>query len=227
MNALTSSILLLSATYIQSFTPAASSNIVGNPQQRTSTTSTTALDATTVGLYFGTVGGNTKTVANHIKAAADADATVTFCEIEDLSSVDAFTQHDALIIGAPTWNTGAEKQRTLTGWDQWLYDVLPGLASEMKGKKVAFFGVGDQGDYPFNYCDSVGELHSEFERVGCDVKYGRTSTEGYYHVSSKAQVDEEEPVFYGLCCDENQQPDQSEDRCIKWIAQLKSEEFFA
>jgi len=147
MNALTSSILLLSATCIQSFTPAASN--IGNP--RTSSAATTALDAT-VGLYFGTVGGNTKTVANHIKAAADADAdnTVTFCEIEDLSSPDAFTQHDALIIGAPTWNTGAEKQRTLTGWDQWLYDVLPGLASKMSGKKVAFFGVGDQGDYPFN-----------------------------------------------------------------------------
>jgi len=180
-----------------------------------------------VGLYFGTVGGNTKTVANYIKTAADADNDITFCEIEDLSSPDAFTQHDVLIIGSPTWNTGADTQRTLTAWDQWLYDVLPGLETKMKDKKVAFFGVGDQGDYPFNFCDSIGELYSEFGKVGCDVNYGRTSTEGYMHVTSKAQVDEGTPIFYGLICDENQQPDQSEARSEKWVAQLKEEGFFA
>ena len=75
-------------------------------------------------------------------------------------------------------------------------------------------------------CDAVGELYSEFTKAGCDVNYGRTSTDGYMHVNSKAQVDETEPIFYGLCMDENQQADQSQPRAEAWVAQLKEEGFF-
>lgn len=132
-------VLLLSTRAVVSFAPALP----------TSPVSTTQLDAT-VGIYFGTVGGNTKTCANHImnSVTASANNDVTICEIENLQDPKEFTRHDALIIGAPTWNTGAEKERTLTGWDAWLYNTLPTL--DLKEKKVALFGVGDQGDYPFN-----------------------------------------------------------------------------
>lgn len=136
-NILGASLLLLS-TGVHSFAPIA---VVP------STTTTTQLDAS-VGIYYGTVGGNTKICANHIMKAAEADNDVTICEIEDLKDPQEFCKHDALIIGSPTWNTGAEKERTLTGWDNWLYYTLPSL--DLKEKKVALFGVGDQGDYPFN-----------------------------------------------------------------------------
>lgn len=130
----------------------AASMLVGSaysfaPAATTSTATSTQLDMS-VGLYFGTVGGNTKICANHIKNAAEGN-DVELCEIENLENPSDFTKHDALIIGAPTWNTGAEKQRTLTGWDEWLYNVLPKL--DVKNKKVALFGVGDQSEYPF-YC---------------------------------------------------------------------------
>lgn len=130
-------LLLLSVAGVQSFAPGVPAKL----------SSLTQLDAT-VGIYYGTMGGNTKNCANHIMTAASEGNEITICEIEDLADPSEFTKHDALIIGAPTWNTGAEKERTLTGWDQWLYDVLPSL--DLKGKKVALFGVGDQGDYPFN-----------------------------------------------------------------------------
>lgn len=106
--------------------------------------SSTSLSMST-GLYFSTIGGNTKRCAEMI---AEAAGITKFCEIEDLPSTDEMLAHDTLIVGAPTWNTGAEKQRTMTGWDEWLYNVLPTL--DLKGKKVAFFGVGDQTNYPFN-----------------------------------------------------------------------------
>lgn len=80
--------------------------------------------------------------------------------------------------------------------------------------------------YECSDCDAVGELYSEFTKAGCDVNYGRTSTDGYMHVNSKAQVDETEPIFYGLCMDENVQADQSQPRAEAWIAQLKEEGFF-
>ena len=74
-------------------------------------------------------------------------------------------------------------------------------------------------------CDAVGELYSEFNKAGCDVNYGRTPTDGYMHVNSKAQVNEDEPIFYGLIMDENQQADQSPGRAANWVTQLKEEGF--
>ena len=150
-SSLSSVILLVSAGSVQSFS--------GLVAPTASTRTATQLDAS-VGIYFGTVGGNTKNCANHIMNAANDAGDVTICEIENLKDPNEFMKHDALIIGAPTWNTGADKERTLTGWDNWLYNVLPTLGDGMKGKKVALFGVGDQGDYPFN-CKPPNQDHVE------------------------------------------------------------------
>lgn len=92
------------------------------------------------GLYFGTVGGNTKHCADLIaKAAGVSDKVV---EIEDVQDAAELLSYDSIIVGSPTWNTGAPKERTLTGWDQWLYRELPKL--DLKGKKVAIFGCGGE-----------------------------------------------------------------------------------
>jgi len=173
----------------------------------------TSLDAAKV--IFGTIGGNTETVANYIAEAAD----ITTVLIDDASNSD-FTSNDSLIVGAPTWNTGAEEQRSMTGWDEWLYDNLNSL--DLSGKKVAFFGVGDQMSYNDNFCDAVGELYDRFKENGCTV-YGATSTEGYAHSESKAEVDGK---FVGLLCDQDNQDDLSEERAAAWVEQLKGEGFF-
>jgi flavodoxin I len=172
------------------------------------------------GLYFATIGGNTKRCAELIAEAAGIEK---FCEIEDLPNTDELLAHDSLIIGAPTWNTGADKQRSMTGWDEWLYNVLPNL--DLKGKKVAFFGMGDQIGYPFNYCDAVGELYDQFEQRGCEVTFGRTSMDGYRFVNSKAQVEGKEETLYGLLFDEDNQNDLSQGRAQEWVGQLKEEGF--
>ena len=52
---------------------------------------------------------------------------------------------DSIIVGAPTWNTDEEEERSGTEWDTWLYSSLPKL--DLSGKKVAVFGVGDQQSY--------------------------------------------------------------------------------
>merc|ERR1712128_244010 len=128
--------------------------------------------------------------------------------------------HDSIIVGAPTWNTGADDERSGTGWDEWLYSNLSEL--DMTGKKVAIFGVGDQASYSENFCDAAGELYDCFTAKGATV-FGRTSTDGYDHSESKAVVDDK---FVGLMCDEDNQYDASEKRAADWIAQLKEEGFF-
>ncbi len=132
---------------------------------------TTALDA--VGLYYSTSTGNTETVAGYIAEEVGVSAE----DIGDATDTD-ITGADALIIGAPTWHTGADEQRSGTSWDDWLYDTLPNL--DIDGKKIAIFGVGDQQSYADNYCDAAGELYDLFTAKGAKV-FGFTSQEGYDH----------------------------------------------
>jgi len=173
----------------------------------------TSLNAAKV--IFGTIGGNTETVANYIAEAAG----ITSVLIDEASESD-FTSNDSLIVGAPTWNTGADEQRSMTGWDEWLYDNINNL--DLSGKKVAIFGVGDQMSYNDNFCDAIGELYDRFTDSGCTV-YGLTSTDGYAHSESKAEVDGK---FVGLACDQDNENDKSEDRAKAWVEQLKGEGFF-
>ena len=81
--------------------------------------------------------GNTETVAGYI-----ADATGL--EAVDIGDCDGATVagFDGLIVGAPTWHTGADTERSGTAWDDFLYGDLTSL--DLKGKKVAVFGVGDR-----------------------------------------------------------------------------------
>jgi len=167
------------------------------------------------GIYYSTSTGNTETVAGYIAEASGLSTD----DIADASN-DEIQGHDALIVGAPTWHTGADEQRSGTSWDDWLYDTLPNL--DLDGKKVAVFGVGDQESYSDNFCDAAGELYDLFEAKGCKM-FGLTSTDGYSHSESKAEVDGK---FVGLMCDEDNQYDMSEDRAKAWIAQLKDEGFF-
>jgi len=173
------------------------------------------------GIFYSTIGGDTGRVARLIGDAAGGVAAV---EIENASPGDV-TRHDRLIVGSPTWNTGADQQRSMTAWDQWLYDELPKL--DLTGKKLAVFGVGDQMGYTFNYCDAVGELYDTFTARGVDAAYGRTSTEGYAAVESKALEPGSEDRWLGCLFDEVNQSDQSEGRASKWVAQLREEGFFA
>lgn len=176
-------------------------------------TSSTSLDAAVI--YYSTSTGNTETVANYIAKAAGIEAHY----IEDAKDGD-LESYDSLIVGAPTWHTGADEQRSGTAWDDFLYDKLPNI--QLEGKKVAVFGVGDQESYGDNYCDAAGELFDLFQAKGCKM-HGFTSTEGYNHSESKAIRDGK---FCGLMCDEDNQYDLSEGRAKAWIDQLKNEGFF-
>merc|ERR1719326_2387958 len=114
--------------------------------------SSTALN----GVYYSTSTGNTETIAGYI---ADAVGAGDAEEIGDASD-DDISGADYLIVGAPTWHTDAESERSGTTWDEWLYETLPNL--DMSGKKVAIFGVGDQESYSDYYCDAAGELYDQF-----------------------------------------------------------------
>merc|ERR1712091_787817 len=93
-----------------------------------------------------------------------------------------------------------------TAWDEFLYDCLPSL--DLSGKKVAIFGLGDQGSYGDNFCDAAGELYDCFSAQGATM-VGMTSPDDYDYSDSKALRDGQ---FCGLLCDEDNEYDKSEGR---------------
>jgi flavodoxin, long chain len=101
-------------------------------------------------------------------------------------------------------------------WDGF-YPELDSI--DFSGKKVAYFGCGDQVGYSDNFMDAVGILETKIsERGGQTVGYW--STDGYDFNESKAVRDE---GFVGLALDEDNQPEMTKDRIQKWCVILKSE----
>merc|ERR1719379_1120777 len=165
-----------------------------------------------VGLLYSTTTGNTETVAGYVEAATGA----SMADIADVSPDDLMA-FDGLICGAPTWHTGADTERSGTAWDEFIYGDLAGM--DLAGKKVAIFGLGDQAGYGDNFCDAMDELVTCFKNQGAEI-VGAVSTDGYDHTESKSDAD---GTFCGLACDEDNQPEMSEERVTKWIAQIKGE----
>jgi len=165
-----------------------------------------------VGLFFGTQTGKTEDVAGKIGEAAGG------LEATDIGEVEAgdLAGYDGLIVGAPTWHTGADEQRSGTSWDDYLDDIK-GL--DLCGKPVAIFGTGDSAGYGDNFCDAIEELHSTFSAAGAKM-VGYVDASGYQHTDSKSVADGK---FVGLPLDEDNEDDMTEDRVGKWVAQLKSE----
>merc|ERR1719258_752624 len=161
-----------------------------------------------VGLYFGTQGGNTETAAGEIASATGLEAL----DIADAGAAD-LAGYDGLIVGAPTWHTGADEQRTGTTWDDYL-DEIKGL--DLCGKPVAIFGVGDSMGYGDNFCDAIEELHSTFSAAGAKM-LGYVGASDYQHTESKS-VDGDK--FLGLPLDEDNENDLTKGRVDKWMAQI-------
>lgn len=165
-----------------------------------------------IGLFFGTQTGNTQTIAETIQKEFGGSDVV---ELHDISSADPgdFAEYNCIIIGCPTWNVG-ELQ---ADWEGFYDDELDNI--DFSGKKVAYFGAGDQVGYADNFQDAIGILEEKIsERGGTTVGYW--STEGYDFSESKAVRDGK---FVGLALDEDNQSDLTDSRIKAWVTQLKSE----
>merc|ERR1739848_485526 len=144
-----------------------------------------------------------------IGEATGAEATnIGEIETEDLAG------YDGLIVGCPTWNTGADEMRSGTAWDDVLEDIN---GMDLAGKPVAVFGCGDSACDKF--CDGIEELHDTFQAAGAKM-VGCVDSSGYSHTESKSEKDGK---LLGLPLDQDNEDDQTEERVASWISQLKGE----
>lgn len=168
-----------------------------------------------IGIVFGSITGNTEEIAGLIKDNFGDDAEDPI-DVGDVTPA-MLAEYEAIMIGAPTWNTGEEEQRSSTGWDDFLYDELP--SADLSGKPVAVFGVGDGVGYGDNFCDAIEELHDCFAKQGAKM-IGYTDTSTVEFAESKSVRDGK---FLGIAIDMTNEPEKAEARVEGWCAQLKSE----
>ena len=166
---------------------------------------------TKIGLFFGTQTGNTETIAETIQKVFGGDSVVTLHNVADVDLAD-FNNYSNIIIGCPTWNVG-ELQADWEG----LYDELDDI--DFSGKKVAYFGAGDQIGYADNFQDAIGILEEKISELG-GTTVGYWSTEGYDFSESKALKNGK---FVGLALDEDNQSELTDKRINTWVTQLKRE----
>ncbi|NJR66986.1 MAG: flavodoxin, partial [Leptolyngbyaceae cyanobacterium CRU_2_3] len=111
-----------------------------------------------IGLFFGTQTGNTETIAELIQKALGGSSVVDLYNVSDAEPSD-FEEFACIIVGCPTWNIG-ELQ---SDWDG-LYEELDQV--NFQGKKVAYFGAGDQVGYADNFQDAMGILEEKISSLG-------------------------------------------------------------
>jgi len=168
------------------------------------------LPAGKVLVVYGSSTGNTKNVAESIKAemgeAVDHVKNITEIHPADLANFEK------VIVGVPTWHIGEIQE----DWGA----VLPEIeALNFTGKKVAVFGLGDGKGYPETYVDAMAELVEKFEKKGAKL-VGMWPTDGYEFKKSKAIRDGK---FLGLVIDVENQDHLSDKRVKAWVAQLQKE----
>lgn len=123
-----------------------------------------------------------------------------------------FLKYDNYIIGVATWWDGELPNY----WDEF----VPAIEDlDLKGKKFAIYGLGDQKGYSENFNDGVGIFAELIESRGGQL-VGFTSREGYSYESSRAARGDQ---FCGLCIDQENQPRLTKDRVEKWVEGLKKE----
>ena len=139
------------------------------------------------------------------------DPAIEMVNAEEISE-DLFLSFDQIIMGVPTWFDGELPNY----WDEF----VPALEEmDLKGKKIALFGLGDQKGYSENFLDGVGIMGEILERQGATL-LGFTSAEGYEFESSRALRNNQ---FLGLAIDYENQGSMNKQRVTAWIEELRKE----
>lgn len=164
-----------------------------------------------IGLFYGSDTGCTEAVARLIRDLIGIDKVDVY-DVYDIKG-DEPNQYTKLILGLSTWHDG----QLQSSWDDY-YSKFHDL--DFKGKTIALFGLGDQYGYSTYFCDGIGVIGKLAEKNGASI-IGHWPTEGYEHDDSKALLDDD--TFIGLCLDEDNQDELTDERVHKWVKQIVEE----
>ncbi len=160
-----------------------------------------------IALLYGSNGGTTQQIAK--KIAVGLDQNVDLFDIANTKS-SIINNYDYLILGTSTWGIGDLQ-------DDW-EDFLPELIkTDLNGKTIALFGLGDSESYSDSFVDAMGIIYEEIKDKGCTI-IGTVETTNYTFDESKAVVND---LFIGLPIDEDNESELSEERISLWLKAIK------
>jgi flavodoxin I len=154
---------------------------------------------------------NTTNVAKEIAKTFGSSVSVDELNAEDIDG-QKFSSYNNLILGVPTWFDGELPNY----WDEFVPDLE---TLDLKGRKIAIFGLGDQISYPENFVDGLGLMADICRNLGATI-VGFTDASGYTFESSESYKDGR---FCGLAIDFENQSELSSKRIVDWVSQLKKE----
>jgi len=163
-----------------------------------------------IAIYYSFNTNKTSLAAKKI-AEAFGQGQVDLVNAENITP-EEFLSHTRYVLGVPTWFDGELPNY----WDEF----IPALEDlNLKGKKFALFGNGDQKGYSENFVDGIGIMAAMLEKCGATLT-GFTSTDGYSFERSKACRGNK---FVGLALDFENQGKQINQKIKDWVDQLKKE----
>lgn len=177
------------------------------------------MNSAKIGIYFGTNSGTIRLIAKKL-AKKLGDERVDAPLNVNRASVSQFMSHDVLVLGTPTYGSGdlPSAAAGIQGgsWQEFLGQLED---RDFDGKRIAFYGLGDQGKYTNQFVNGLGKLWRFFVQRGAKT-IGRWSTQGYTFAASEAV---EGDTFCGLVLDNQSQSLLTDARLDEWARQLKTE----
>jgi len=166
-----------------------------------------------VGIFVGSSAGATQGAAEQLEELFEGAELINM--EEDYDDIEQFDDFDVLLIGSSTWGQG-DPQRD---WVDPLFE-MENEEPDFSGKKVAFFGAGDQDSHGEEFVSALAKMKTVFAKLGADTEYGYWSTQGYEY---KASLAEKDGMFCGLAIDTVNQEDLTQERVTTWADQVKTE----
>ncbi len=117
-----------------------------------------------IGLYYNFKTKKTSRVAKKIKEAFEKEGGYELVpvDVDEKLTEEQFMEFDRMLLGASTWMDGELPYY----WDEF----VPAIEDlNMKGKKVAIFGLGDQVNGSENFQDAIGLLGYLLEERGAKL----------------------------------------------------------
>lgn len=159
-------------------------------------------------------GGSVEKVANKLETKLDSNNT-TSSVIEELDYT-GLAAAELIILGGST--VGSDHWTNSAYQDIWsaFFESITKQNIDLKGKKVAIFGLGNQILYPAHFVDSMKEIASMATKTGATLVGATPSDE--YHFDSSLAIEGDN--FIGLPIDEDTEAELTDGRIEKWLAKL-------
>lgn len=161
-----------------------------------------------IGIFYGSSTGRTADVARRLSNLLEVPAE----DVHNVANTDpaVLGDYSLIVLGSSTYGLGNLQK-------DW-YDFMAGASVlDLKGKKMALFGVGDQ-TMADTFCNAVGKLYEGLKGTGATL-VGEYPADVYNFRTSSASA--EGPLMYGLLLDEVNRPDLTPKRLVDWAAMIK------